>query len=308
MDERTAKILHVSIVKIYVKSNQMSEKVSVLIANYNNGRYLMDAVDSVRRQSCHNWEIVIVDDCSTDNSVDIYNALENDDRIRVFFNDKNMGCGYTKRQCVIRANGEICGFLDPDDVLAEDAIQIMVSEHDKHPDASLINSTCFNTDENLKVVSVSPYGCPIPQGQTFLAYRKGITAFATFKKKYYEQTEGIDSLMLRAVDHDLYYKLEEVGDVYYIDKPLYYYRHNTTNNISLGDGNMLKAHAWDIYAMVNACKRRGISIEDNALKYIDEFVKSGINMGENKVRYSKSYILGHTLLHPITSIRNCFKR
>lgn len=294
--------------KIYVKNVQMSEKVSVLIANYNNGRYLTDAINSIRRQSYHNWEIVIVDDCSTDNSVDIYKALEDDDRIRVFFNDKNMGCGYTKRQCVIRANGEICGFLDPDDTLTEDAIQIMVSEHDKHPDASLISSTCFNTDENLKVVSVSSYGCPIPQGQTFLTYRKGITAFATFKKKYYGQTEGIDSLMLRAVDHDLYYKLEEVGNVYYINKPLYYYRHNTANSISLGERNMLKAHAWDIYAMVNACKRRGISIEENALKYIDEFVKSGINIGENKVRYSKSFVLGHTLLHPITSIRNCFKR
>jgi hypothetical protein len=108
--------------------------------------------------------------------------------------------------------------------------------------------------------------------------------------------------MLRAVDHDLYYKLEEVGNVYYVDKPLYYYRHNTANNISLGDENMLKAHAWDIYAMVNACKRRGIPIEKDALKYVDIFVNYGINEGEKKVRNSKSYRLGRFLLHPIDSI------
>ena len=71
---------------------------------------------------------------------------------------------------------------------------------------------------------------------------------------------------------------------------------------------MLKAHAWDIYAMVNACKRRGTSIEENALKHIDEFVKLGINTGEGKVRNSKSFILGHTLLHPISSIKKCFER
>ena len=171
MERIIAKILRVSIVKTYVKSNQMNEKVSILIANYNNGRYLMDAIDSVRRQSYHNWEIIIVDDCSTDNSIDIYKKLENDDRISVFFNNKNMGCGYTKHQCAVHANGEICGFLDPDDALAEDAIQIMVAEHDKYPDSSLINSTCFDTDENLNVVSVSSYGCSIPEGQTFLTYR-----------------------------------------------------------------------------------------------------------------------------------------
>lgn len=286
----------------------MNEKVSILIANYNNGRYLMDAVDSVRHQSYTNWEIIIVDDRSTDNSTELYKSFDDDGRIKVFVNDRNMGCGYTKRECVSYADGDICGFLDPDDVLAENAIQIMVAEHAKHPDASLINSTCYTTDEHLNVVSISPYGCSIPHDQTFLTFRKGITAFATFKKKSYERTEGIDPIMLRAVDHDLYYKLEEVGNVFFVNKPLYYYRQNTSGNISLGEENMLKAHAWDIYSMVNACKRRGISIEDNALKYIDEFVKSGINKGERKVRNSKSFILGHKLLHPISSFRKNFDK
>ena len=65
---------------------------------------------------------------------------------------------------------------------------------------------------------------------------------------------------------------------------------------------MIKAHAWDLYAMINACRRRGISREDNALKFVDVFVKFGINKGESKVRKSKSYRLGRFLLHPIDSI------
>lgn len=262
----------------------------------------MDAINSVKRQTYPYWELIIIDDCSTDNSVEIYKGLEEDDRIHVFFNEHNMGQGYTKHQCVLRAEGEICGFLDPDDALTEDAVQIMVEEHRKHPDASLINSTRYDTDEHLKVLSVCSYACSIPQGQTFLSYRKGITHFATFKKKYYEKTEGIGTFMLRAPDHDLFYKLEEVGNVYYVDKPLYYYRQNTGINFSLGDANMLKAHAWDLYAMINACRRRGISIEQNALKYVDVFVKYGIDVGANQVRKSKSYRLGHFLLHPIDSI------
>ena len=49
---------------------------SVLIANYNNGKYLMDAIESVRRQTYTNWEIILVDDGSTDNSHELYKELE----------------------------------------------------------------------------------------------------------------------------------------------------------------------------------------------------------------------------------------
>lgn len=281
---------------------------SVLIANYNNGKYLQEAVNSVRRQSYHNWELIIIDDCSTDNSINIYNGLKGDDRIHVFFNERNMGQGYTKHQCVIRAQGTICGFLDPDDALAEDALQIMVEEHEKHPDASLINSTRFDTDEHLNILSICSYGCAIPSGHSFLSYRKGVTHFATFKKKFYEKTDGIDTFMLRAPDHDLYYKLEEVGTVFFVDKPLYYYRKNTGINLSLGDENMIKAHSWDIYAMINACKRRGLSIENNALKYVDVFVNYGINRGAGEVRLSKSYRLGKLLLHPVDAFLQLLSR
>ena len=72
---------------------------SVLIANYNNGKYLMEAIESVRQQTYTNWEIILVDDASTDNSKDIYRELENDSRIHIFYNEQNKGCGYTKRRC-----------------------------------------------------------------------------------------------------------------------------------------------------------------------------------------------------------------
>jgi hypothetical protein len=66
--------------------------------------------------------------------------------------------------------------------------------------------------------------------------------------------------MKRAVDQDLYLKLEEKGDVVFIPEALYLYRHNT-NSISL-DTNEYKAQAWHIYANSNACKRRGLSLDD----------------------------------------------
>ena len=69
---------------------------SILVANYNNGCYLMEAIESVYAQTYTNWEIIIVDDASTDNSNELYEKLSQDNRIHVYYNDKNMGCAFTK--------------------------------------------------------------------------------------------------------------------------------------------------------------------------------------------------------------------
>ena len=103
---------------------------SILIANYNNGHYLMEAVESVRQQTYSNWEIILVDDGSTDNSHELYKQLvEQDSRIHIFFNEENKGCGYTKRRCAELANGEICGFLDLDDTLLPEALETHIAMH-----------------------------------------------------------------------------------------------------------------------------------------------------------------------------------
>ena len=72
----------------------------------------------------------------------------------------------------------------------------------------------------------------------------------------------------------------------------------------MGKNNMIKAFAWDIYAMVNACKRRGLSVEDYALYHVNQFVDWGRNWGGDNVRKSKSYKLGRLFLHPIDTIKN----
>ena len=89
---------------------------SILIANYNNGKYLQACLDSVFAQTYTNWEIILVDDASKDKiSSALYKKYDNHPQIHIFYNEKNKGCGYTKRRCVELGNGEICGFLDPDD-------------------------------------------------------------------------------------------------------------------------------------------------------------------------------------------------
>ena len=194
---------------------------SVLMANYNNGRFLMDAIESVRKQSYTNWEIILVDDASTDESSVLYEELVNDSRIHVFYNHENKGCGYTKRRCVENANGVICGFLDPDDALVNDALEVMVKEHVNRSDVGLVYSKYFLVDNTMTVVGVSTHQVVLPEGISFLEYGEGaISHFVSFKRAFYDRTVGIDAFYRRAVDHALYFLMEEVGKVSFIDRPL----------------------------------------------------------------------------------------
>lgn len=240
----------------------MQPLFSVLIANYNNTRFIEAALESVFRQTYTNWEVIIVDDGSNDNARDFYRTLSSNNRIHIYFNESNMGCGYTKRRCAELADGEICGFLDPDDALTEDALYDMVQAHSEHPNASLISSQFIYCDSELR--STAKWHRYQNLQKSYLESSTGIiTHFATFKKMFYLQTSGINARYKRAVDQDLYLKLEEVGEIETISKHHYYYRIHI-NGLSTLDA-ATKAFQWDVVARYEACQRRNIDFDSICL-------------------------------------------
>lgn len=283
---------------------------SVLIANHNDGNYLQNTIDSVFAQTYDNWEIIIVDDKSTDNSEEIYKKYANDTRIHIYRNDENRGCGYTKRRCVDLAQGEICGFVDADDSITPNAIEVMTEAHIKEPQCSLIYSQFYYTDENLNVTSVSQHQCTIPEGKSFLTCNilGAVSHFVTFKKNYYNQTAGIDPSFKIAEDIDLYFKLEEVGKLLFIPTPLYYYRIGTGNNTSLGKNNQLKSISWDLLARINAYQRRHLPIEDILIPKMTHIYDEAFTNGQNDVRNTNSYKIGKAIITPFRSIAKLFSK
>ena len=231
---------------------------TVLIANYNNAKYLETCLTSILIQTYSQWEIVFVDDCSTDNSMEIINRYADGcEKIKIFQNDKNYGAGYTKAKCVSFAEGSICGFVDPDDALMPNAIELMVAEHKKYPNAALISSQNYDCDEKMRPFKIQPKNQS--SFNSMLETPHIVDHFATFKNDFYKKTQGIDPKMKRAIDMDLYLKLEETGEIRFIQMPLYIYRRNG-NSISLGN-NGYKATAWHVYAKINTCERRGLDFD-----------------------------------------------
>lgn len=231
---------------------------SIIIPNYNNGAFIGEAIQSVIRQSYSDWEVIVVDDCSTDQSIEVVRALCRDKRIRLLINSKNKGVGYSKRRGLKHARGDLIGTLGSDDRLSEDALEKMVEAHYLNLNASLIYSQMHVCDSALRPQHIFKGTGPIPEGETFLSQQNNtyhqVTSFRTFKKELYNKTEGFNHRFKKAADKDIIYKLEEVGEMVYIEEPLYYYRHHD-HNISLNE-NALSARLWEAKAKKNAWKRR----------------------------------------------------
>jgi glycosyltransferase involved in cell wall biosynthesis len=213
--------------------------ISIVIANYNSENYINDTLNSLYIQTYDNIEIIIIDDCSNDNSVNIINSWNFPKLKNLVFirNRENLGGGVTKLIGLERARGEIVGFVDCDDYLDSQAVEKMVAAHMKFDKVGLVYSNAFRIDSSGKIKGLLNKSRKLNCGHSILEEDCAFH-FATWKSKYYELcVNGFSSKFNIAYDLDLYYKLEEVSDVMFIDEPLYYYRSHG-NNLSIGLNKM----------------------------------------------------------------------
>lgn len=280
---------------------------SILIANYNNGNFFKDCYNSIIAQTYINWEVIIVDDCSTDDSVPIIKLLiDGDSRFRFYCNEVNKGCGYTKRRSAELAKGEIAGFVDPDDAILKNALEIMAHTHKQMPNISLIHSSFYYCDDSLNTLSRFQIAEAINVSEKFTNLDGKVTHFVSFKTSLYKKTEGIDANLQRAVDQDLYLKLSEVGPFHFIDKPLYKYRLHK-NGISTACYS--KAFYCHLKAIGMTEIRRGVNLEDEVVAYL----KYKATQQYFESNYSNSRFLVRRLLsniknHPIAFVKGLIKK
>lgn len=101
-------------------------KISVILCVYNEERFINKAIESILNQSLNDFELIVVNDGSTDSTLDIINSY-NDNRIRLI-NQKNIGLGASRNKAMKLARGEYVAFLDGDDWFRSDALEIAYSE------------------------------------------------------------------------------------------------------------------------------------------------------------------------------------
>ncbi len=100
--------------------------VSIIMPSWNTGRFIGESIQSVLSQTYKKWELIIVDDCSTDNTDEIVASFD-DERIRYFRNDKNSGAALTRNKAMREARGEWIAFLDSDDLWMPEKLEKQLS-------------------------------------------------------------------------------------------------------------------------------------------------------------------------------------
>jgi glycosyltransferase involved in cell wall biosynthesis len=213
-------------------------KFSIVMANYNKEKYVAQAIESLLRQDTEEWELIIVDDCSTDNSRKIIESYLNDSRIKLIKQPVNRGKSAALKAAIAAVRSDYFGVLDSDDVLAATAVSTMHQGHLDNPDCGFIYSQFAYCDERLNLKRKGYCG-PIPPGKTNYEVDK-VSAFRTFKLCDYLKTEGYDETIFSAIDKDIVYKMEEVTKLKFVDKVLYFYR-ELPLSLSRGSDNRLKA-------------------------------------------------------------------
>lgn len=102
--------------------------VSIIMPSYNSSDTICKSIDSILKQDFKNWELLITDDCSTDNTVELVRLLAaKDSRISIEVNSVNSGAGFSRNQSINRAKGKYIAFLDADDLWLPNKLSSQVS-------------------------------------------------------------------------------------------------------------------------------------------------------------------------------------
>jgi glycosyltransferase involved in cell wall biosynthesis len=209
-------------------------KVSIVMTCYNTSKFVGEAIKSVVDQTYKDWELVIVDDKSTDNTLQVVREnLTNfkiTDRAKVLVHGENYGVGKSLSDAINASSGQLIAVLDSDDVLARNVLSLVVPPHIANKDVSLVYTDYIECGSKLEPRRIVK-NFQIPKGKTYLDYMKGVSHLKCFKKSFYEKTEGLNKSLLKSADKDLVLKLEEVGKLYYVNTIGYFHREHV-NNIS----------------------------------------------------------------------------
>jgi len=216
----------------YVPIDINNPKISVVMSVYNGGKYLEDSVKSILTQTYQDFEFIIVNDASTDDSLEIIKKIE-DCRLRIITNPENIGLTKSLNKGIQLARGEYIARMDVDDISLPHRFETQVNFLEKNPDYALVGSSYYQIDKDNKtnaLINVLTDNAQIKQGMT---KQNWFGHGSVMMRKYvFLQVGGYDERFQLAQDYDLWLRIAECYKVANIAEPLYKWR-TTKSGISV---------------------------------------------------------------------------
>ena len=213
--------------------------ISVCVPVYNQGRFLSDCIESVQEQTLADWELVICDDCSTDETAEVAQRYAaKDPRIRYMRNDQRLGMSANLKRAADLGTGKYLKILCSDDWLTPRCLEVLSGLMEKHPGVVLATSAEVYSDEvgtPLQVQFLFGERISIISGDVMLdrmARGSGFGGNSSFmiSTSAYHEIGGFDSNLRYAGDYDLAARLCRSGNYLHTDEPLFYGRSHSESS------------------------------------------------------------------------------
>lgn len=224
-----------------------NELVSIIMPAFNASQFISDSIDGILMQSYKNFELIVCDDFSSDNTKEIVSKyLIKDSRIKFFSNDKNYGIASTRNKCLENAKGSLVAFCDSDDIWNANKLMLQIQKL-KEGKYHIVSSNCNVINESGEIIGNRSY--PKNITSKMMRYRNYvINSSAVFKR-------DIHDCLFSNIKHEDYLfwlKISKYTNIYCMQLPLINYRVHKNNFTS----NKFKSFFWQFYVW----RRAGESI------------------------------------------------
>ena len=272
----------------------MSVKVSVIVPVYNPGEGIKKCIQSLVAQTLRDIEIIFVDDCGTDNSMEyIRVAAQSDDRIIIIRNPQNMGAGQSRNRGIELARGKYLSFIDPDDYVFPDFLELLYRKGEE-TQANIIKGTLRSTEiKNGKETIGHP-------NATNLRIRKGLdNGKPLYTLFFYEHTTALYRRETVNKNHiqygyssngeDLVFQLRaSYGEqnISFEDKAAYVYVERAGSNNRKTSVKRLVGEFQSIDEMVGFLEKQN-EITDECCEYLSRFIVKALTVQKVLLREEK---------------------
>lgn len=210
--------------------NRNTPEISVLMVTYNAGDFIEEAIQSILNQSFQNFELLIYNDGSTDNTKEKIDNIK-DNRIRFIHNEVNKGLYYARNACLQAARGKYIAILDSDDIAMADRLKIQYEFMEKNVAVALCGSNAKIINSRGDVISDRLNKLPLKENilKAELFFRNIFVNSSTIFRRDIVNRLGGYCDMAPVEDYDLFVRIANLHSIYVFNESYVYYRRHGDN-------------------------------------------------------------------------------
>jgi glycosyltransferase involved in cell wall biosynthesis len=194
-------------------------QVTIGVPFYNCHRYLLNTIKSIYSQCFTDWEVIFVDDGSTDASLSIVESIR-DSRVTVYSDGRNLGIGARRKQIVDLAKGKYLAWQDADDMMHPDRLRIQCEYLESHKEIDLVDCSVYLMGPDLRIFGLDQRSGPVDSSR--MAEFAPMTNGASMARLEMYRRFPFDGSLRRVEDWDLWIRASKYCSFYHLAEALYY--------------------------------------------------------------------------------------